>query len=193
MEVASPLTFGHVKAGSKRRLACSPLDTSATVDDYAMDDSASYGQSFKRRRCDNMEMSIAPQQAFAAANPFTPSGAKRQRSDDAQDATSRHLKSIIDRQSAEIRKIKCEKESVENAYKELSAISEKNQNENKVLKKVLVIKQERQDQFVAELENARRYKEQAEQLIAVLRQHIHAQQSHQNTGMGFNSGQPNVF
>jgi hypothetical protein len=74
MEVASPLAFGHVKAGSKRRLACSPLDTSATVDDYAMDDSASYGQSFKRRRCDNMEMSIAPQQSFAAANPFAPSG-----------------------------------------------------------------------------------------------------------------------
>jgi hypothetical protein len=120
-------------------------------------------------------------------------GTKRQRNDDAQDATSRHLKSIIERQTAEIQKFKCEKEIVENAYKELSATSEKAQNENKVLKKVLVIKQARQDQFVAELENARRYKEQADQLITALRQHIHAQQSQPNTGMGFNSGPPNIF
>jgi hypothetical protein len=73
MEVASPLTFGHVKAGSKRRFAtCSPLDTAiephAPVDDYAMDDSAAYGSSFKRRRCDNMEMShVAAQNSN---NPF---------------------------------------------------------------------------------------------------------------------------
>lgn len=64
MEVASPLTFGHVKAGSKRRFAtCSPLNTPAiepNVDDYAMDDSSAYGSSFKRRRCDNMEMSHVP-------------------------------------------------------------------------------------------------------------------------------------
>ena len=46
---------------------------------------------------------------------------------------------------------------------------------------------------MAELKNARRYKEQAEQLIAVLRQHIHAQQLRQNTGMGFNSIPPNIF
>ncbi len=63
MEVASPLPFGHVKAGSKRRFAtCSPLDApiEAHVDDYAMDESAAYGSSFKRRRCGDMEMSVAP-------------------------------------------------------------------------------------------------------------------------------------
>jgi len=75
MEVASPIIFGHVKAGAKRRLACSPLDTTANnMDDFAMDESASFGQSFKRRRCDNMEMSIAPQQAFPAFNQFNSSG-----------------------------------------------------------------------------------------------------------------------
>lgn len=79
-----------------------------------------------------------------------------------------------------------------NSYNALSSSNEKTVNENKVLKKVLAIKQERQNQFVSELEDARRYKEQAEQVIAVLRQHLHAQQS-QNVGMGFNSGGPHVF
>ena len=80
MEVASPLTFGHVKAGGKRRF---PLDTPAIgidahhVDDFAMDDSSAgaYGQSFKRRRCDNnMEMNYAgpviASNPFASASPF---------------------------------------------------------------------------------------------------------------------------
>lgn len=122
-------------------------------------------------------------------------GNKRQRHhEEAQDATHKHLRTMIDRQNAEIRKLRNEKETIENSYKELSTASEKTQNENKVLKKVLAIKQERQEQFVSELENARRYKEQAEQLIAVLRQHLHAQQSHGNTGVGFhNGGPPNVY
>ena len=50
MEVASPLTFGHVPAGSKRRYACSPI-----MDDTqdAMDESAGFGHSYKRRRMNN--------------------------------------------------------------------------------------------------------------------------------------------
>lgn len=208
MEVASPLTFGHVKAGSKRRFAtCSPLDTAiephAPVDDYAMDDSAAYGSSFKRRRCDNMEMShVAAQNSN---NPFgstqlsipqvqTPFGNKRQRSDDSPDDGKRQLLTIIDRQNTEIRKLKSEKSSIESSYQELSATNDKHQKENTALKKVLAIKQERQDHFVVELDNARRYKEQAEQLIAVLKHHLHAQQSHgNNAGLGFNNGGPHVF
>ncbi len=58
MEVASPLTFGHVKAGSKRRFACSPLDAPAAMDTTsAMDDSSAFhAQNFKRRRCGDTEM-----------------------------------------------------------------------------------------------------------------------------------------
>lgn len=134
----------------------------------------------------------SPQQLHAGPASI---GNKRQRHhEEAQDATHKHLRTMIDRQNAEIRKLRNEKETIENSYKELSTASEKTQNENKVLKKVLAIKQERQEQFVSELENARRYKEQAEQLIAVLRQHLHAQQSHGHTGVGFhNGGPPNVY
>lgn len=120
---------------------------------------------------------------------------KRQRNDEAQDSNGKYLKSIIDRQSTEIEKLKEEKQALENSCHELSANHDKIQNENKVLKKVLAIKQERQDQFVAELENARRYKEQAEHLIAVLRQHLQTQQSYDNNYKGYADGgpPPNVF
>jgi hypothetical protein len=56
MEVASPLSFGHVQTGSKRRFVCSPiLDAtmgveSSTVDDFNMDDGSSFGHALKKRR-----------------------------------------------------------------------------------------------------------------------------------------------
>lgn len=56
MEVASPLTFGHVQAGTKRRFACSPiLDASmgvesSAVDDYTMEETSNYGHATKKRR-----------------------------------------------------------------------------------------------------------------------------------------------
>lgn len=121
-------------------------------------------------------------------------GNKRQRHEEAQDTTHKHLRNIIDRQNTEIQKLRSEKLNIENSYKELSASTDKNQKENTALKKVLAIKQVRQEQFVSELEHARRYKEQAEQLIAALRQHLHAQQSHGNTReVGFNNGGPHVY
>jgi len=127
-------------------------------------------------------------------------GNKRSRQDESQgaetqiQAATRHLQSIIATQGNEIQKLKSEKESLQGSYQQLSASHEKSQNENKVLKKVLAIKQERQDQFVSELEDARRYKEQADQLIAVLRQHLAAQQQSGGHGMGYNmGGPPNVF
>mmetsp|Transcript_11247 Transcript_11247/g.21038 ORF Transcript_11247/g.21038 Transcript_11247/m.21038 type:complete len:208 (+) Transcript_11247:156-779(+) len=207
MEVASPLTFAHVKAGSKRRFACSPLDSpavvgiEANVDDYAMDDCTDFGHSFKKRRCDDVDIncnSPSPPQPFGSSHSFNSSFSvanKRYRNDEPQDLNGKYLKSIIDSQSAEIVKLKEEKQALENSCKELSASHDKIINENKVLKKVLSIKQERQDQFVAELENARHYKEQAEHLIAVLRQHLQTQQSHDNNFMGYTDGgpPPNVF
>lgn len=209
MEVASPLTFGHVKTGTKRRFA-TRLDAAidANVDDYAMDDSNAYGQSFKKRRCGNHEMAMNHLVASDHTNPFGSTslsippqvhtvpamGNKRQRKEEVQDATHINLRTIIDRQSIEIHNLKSEKQKIENSYKDLSVSHDKNQKENTALKKVLAIKQQRQEHFVKELENAGRYKEQAEQLIAVLRQHLHAQQSHGNSsGMGFNNGGPHVY
>lgn len=70
MEVASPIPF-NVTAGAKRRLACSPLDTPGldAHDNYGMDDSG-FGQTFKRRRCDDMEMIQSNQQPLAFNNTF---------------------------------------------------------------------------------------------------------------------------
>ncbi len=56
MEVASPLSFGHVQTGTKRRFVCSPiLDAtmgveSSTIDDFNMDDGNSFGHALKKRR-----------------------------------------------------------------------------------------------------------------------------------------------
>jgi hypothetical protein len=94
----------------------------------------------------------------------------------------------------EFQKLKSEKESVVHAYTELSATHEKVQNENKVLKKVVAIKQERQDQYIAELDNLKRHKEYSDNLITAMRNHIQNQQLHSNSGLGFNSGgPPNVY
>jgi len=219
MEVASPLTFGHVKAGSKRRFACSPLDAPAAMDTTsAMDDSSAFhAQNFKRRRCGDTEMGnhnnnggFAPF-GTASTSPFaspfgqsqalsisTSIGNKRQRQAEspAERNTSQttHLQGIIAKQLAEVQKLKTEKEEIHTSYQELSASHEKSQNENKLLKKVLAIKQERQDQFVSQLEDAHRYKEQSEQVIAMLRQHLHnqAQQSH-GPSNGFTGGPSNVY
>ena len=121
-------------------------------------------------------------------------GTKRQRNDETQDTTARRLQHTIDRQTVEFQKLKSEKESVVHAYKELSATHEKVQNENKVLKKVVAIKQERQDQYIAELDNLKRHKEYSDNLITAMRNHIQNQQLHSNSGMGFNSGgPPNVY
>lgn len=125
-------------------------------------------------------------------------GNKRQRQ--AETPAERHtsqttqLQGIITKQLAEVQKLKAEKEEIQTSYQELSASHEKSQNENKLLKKVLAIKQERQDQFVSQLEDAHRYKEQAEQVIAMLRQHLH-NQAHQSHGPsnGFTGGPPNVY
>lgn len=162
----------------------------------------------------NHTMSIASHSQFGVAPFGSPSGHqqshshhstsignKRSRQEEPQvesqtlAAATKHLQSIIAAQGNEILTLKSEKESLQASYQELSASHEKSQNENKVLKKVLAIKQERQDQFVSELEDARRYKEQADQLIAVLRQHLAAQQHTQGSSMGYNNmgGPPNVF
>jgi hypothetical protein len=78
MEVASPLSFGHVQAGSKRRFACS-IDASMGVetgaDDHQMDDNnMPYGHALKKRRfagsneCFDMNDNPAPSPNFALSS-----------------------------------------------------------------------------------------------------------------------------
>lgn len=47
------------------------MDSTATIDDhdFQMDDSAAYGQNFKRRRCDNDDMGMGQ---MISTNPFIP-------------------------------------------------------------------------------------------------------------------------
>ncbi len=80
MEVASPLTFGHVpvpvQAGKKRRFDCSPLldATMATetnaVDDFTMEECNNFGHAMKKRRRFSNECHDTNQYtSFAAMTP----------------------------------------------------------------------------------------------------------------------------
>jgi hypothetical protein len=101
---------------------------------------------------------------------------------------------MVEKQNEENARLRSEKESMEQSYHELSLAHEKVANENKVLKKVLSIKQERQDHFFAELDELRRYKEHSEHALTVLRQHLSSQQmSGMNDLGGFNTGPPDVY
>jgi hypothetical protein len=77
MEVASPLPFGHVQAGSKRRFACSPLHDASmgvesnTVGDYTMDDCNPYGHALKKRRRFGANEGFEMNQSTATSSPFT--------------------------------------------------------------------------------------------------------------------------
>mmetsp|Transcript_4510 Transcript_4510/g.6618 ORF Transcript_4510/g.6618 Transcript_4510/m.6618 type:complete len:223 (-) Transcript_4510:131-799(-) len=222
MEVASPLTFTHVQAGSKRRFACSPiLDTAVGVesntDDYAMDDCNHYGHK-KRRRfgpSDGFEtnQSTTPSTINTFATPQTGTShallGKRQRNDDyPQDVTSTStsssaifLQRVIEKQNAEIQNLRQEKVSMESTIRNMTENQEKMQHENKILKKAVTVQQQRQTHALTELEAARQYKEQAEnkmrmleQVINSLKYHLQAQQPHVgNDFIGLNPRPPDVF
>jgi len=208
MEVASPLTFGHVQVGSKRRFACSPIldtqmgvDNNNNVDDFAMDDCNAFSHTFKRRRCgspDNLETvhsSAGPSSFKNFSSPQTGiSGMKRSRHDEfVQDAAStssssthaKVLQKIIDKQSTEIQALRDEKSSMEHKINELTSTQEKTLHENRILKKAVTLQQQRQNHASVELEASRAYKDQAEdkmrkleQLINTLKYHLQAQQPH---------------
>jgi len=191
MEVASPLPFGHnVQAGSKRRFACSPI-----VDDTqeAMDESAGYGNPFKRRRCNNNDSDhnaiVAANNGFSSSTVSTTSpfsrpaiSLKRQRCDQGQQPEStpgptRALQKVIEKQTTEIHRLN-------QINTELSASHDKTLNENKILKRAVTIQQERQNAAVQELNAAKLYRDGAEekmhkleQLIASLRYALHQSQT----------------
>jgi hypothetical protein len=207
MEVASPLTFGRVEAGSKRRFACSPIiDATMTVesgagDDHIMDET--YGHVVKRRRrhgspefLNTNVMTASPFTAFPSPQVEIVHAAtlgKRQRDNEhpqeggntPSESNTSLLHKIIDKQNTEIQHLRNEKVSIESAMKSLNDSNEKVQHENKILKKAVALQQQRQNQALHELESARQYKEQAEdkikmleQVITSLRYHLQAQQPH---------------
>lgn len=203
MEVASPLTFGHVQAGAKRRFACSPiLDTamgveSSAVDDYTMDDRNPFGHSVKkRRRCGpnegfemNQSASASPFSSFSSPQTGGSHGlGKRQRNDECSHETASittsananaiFLQRVIEKQNVEIQNLRAEKSSMESTINNFTQAQEKTLHENKILKKAVTVQQHRQNQALNELASARQYKEQAEDKMKIQEQVINALKYH---------------
>lgn len=202
MEVASPLTFGHVQAGAKRRFACSPiLDAamgveSSAIDDYTVDERNNYGHTLKkRRRCgpnDGLEMNhsttTSPFNSFSPQTGGNHGLGKRQRnmeSDDfSEDVTNNTttntilLQQVIEKQNIEIQSLRGEKASLESTINSLTESQEKALHENRILKKAVTFQQQRQNHNANELEAARQYKEQAESKMKMLEQVINSLRYH---------------
>jgi len=80
------------------------------------------------------------------------------------------LQQMVDRQGAEIQRLKSEKDSIQASATQLSTQHAKVEHENKILKRAVTIQQERGNQMNSELENARQYKIDAEERIRRLEQ-----------------------
>lgn len=162
-----------------------------------MDDSScSYGfQSTKRRKrfpnegaaggaensfsfqCKENNWSMSP---FVQASTRSPHGAglpsvKRNRTSSQHDDGASHqklqeLQQMVEQQSAEINRLKSEKDTAEASVSQLSAQHVKVEAENKILKRAVTIQQERGNQMNAELEGARQFKVQADDRIRRLEQ-----------------------
>jgi len=198
MEVASPLQFNHVQAGSKRAFSCSTIVEAAgngmmdaTSEDYSMDVSSSYVHSFKRRRFgsgDIMETSHKSNETFngfASPQPSTlvdtlsPTRSasaiwKRRRTEEISQGTSQqqHLQRTIERQAADIESLKKEKSAVETSFTTLKSDHEKHQHENRILKRAITIQQERQNQAGREIDAARQHNEKTDEHVKRLEQVI---------------------
>ena len=100
----------------------------------------------------------------------------------------------------EVNSLKSEKNGLESSLATLRTEHEKVVNENKTLKRAVIIQQERQNQAVSEINAGRQYKAEAEekikkleQLVLSLRYHLQAQQHNPpaNDWMGFRP--PDVY
>lgn len=92
------------------------------------------------------------------------------------------LQNLAKNQQEEIAKLKSEKTQTETSYEGLKSEHAKVLNENKTLKRAVLIQQERQTQASTELSAAHRYKEEAddkirklEQLVLSLRYHLQSE------------------
>mmetsp|Transcript_1321 Transcript_1321/g.3368 ORF Transcript_1321/g.3368 Transcript_1321/m.3368 type:complete len:225 (-) Transcript_1321:246-920(-) len=220
MEVASPppVPFGHGSA--KRNYPGSPgFVDSTNRNPFATipgDSSDEYMQqrSFKRRRFpstdelmggdseNNQNHSFLPfqQQNVAKGNSvsFSSHGfsSKRSRMEHQSTLQINELQNVVNSQGAEIEGLKSEKAGLEDSFNRLKTEHDKVVNENKTLKRAVVIQQERQNQALSEINAGRQFKAQAEdrikkleQLVLSLRYHLQAQQ-HNTPGNDFMGYRP---
>ena len=103
-------------------------------------------------------------------------------------------------QGAEIESLKSEKDGLQNSIATLRTEHDKVLNENKTLKRAVIIQQERHNQALSEINAGRQFKAEAEdrikkleQLVLSLRYHLQAQQHNTpgNDFMGFRP--PDVY
>jgi len=125
---------------------------------------------------------------FSVSGPF-----KRCRTESQATQQQLHLQN-------EIESLKSEKAGLENSLTTLRTEHDKVLNENKTLKRAVIIQQERQNQALSEINAGRQYKAEAEerikkleQLVLSLRYHLQAQQHNTpgNDFMGFRP--PDVY
>jgi len=229
MEVASPppLPFGHGSAGTKRHYPGSPAgfvdhNSSTNRSPFAMipgDSSDEYMQqrSFKRRRFTTADESMGADTENTQNHSFLQfqsstvgktcsspasfahgSSSKRSRTESMN--TQIDLQNVVNSQGAEIESLKSDKAAIENSHNTLRTEHDKVVNENRTLKRAVLIQQERQNQAISEITAARQYKVEAddkikklEQIVLSLRYHLQAQQNNTpgNDFMGFTP--PNVY
>lgn len=216
MEVASPppVPFGHGSNRAKRHFSGSPgFVDSTNRNPFIADSSDEYMQhrSFKRRRFTSSDESMGAdtennqnhsfmqfqQQPIVAKGHSislsTQGPSKRCRTESQATQQQLHLQN-------EIESLKSEKTGLENSLTTLRTEHEKVLNENKTLKRAVIIQQERQNQALSEINAGRQYKAEAEerikkleQLVLSLRYHLQAQQHNApgNDFMGFRP--PDVY
>jgi len=244
MEVASPLSFPHGQAGTKRPYAFAPTAAEEAMDHEVHDSSTdAFGhQSKRRRREERIEPSstassstsafpafatspslgsfATPSKAAAAAaasSSHAGSSLKRGRADvlqetvgsvgsswnqqQAQQKVVDDLRRLVDHQSSEIDRLTSEKEQVINQRSAIQSEHDRVASENKILKRAVAIQQERQNHAAAEIDAARRYKDEAderirrlEQMNLALQYRLQAQEPCAgNDFMGFSPRPPDVF
>ena len=103
-------------------------------------------------------------------------------------------------QGAEIESLKSDKVGLENSLNTLKTEQDRVVNENRTLKRAVIIQQERQNQALSEINAGRQFKAEAEdrikkleQIVLSLRYHLQAQQNNTpgNDFMGFRP--PDVY
>jgi len=224
MEVVSPppVPFGHGTNRSKRHFPGSPgFVDSTNRNPFAMipgDSSDDYMQqrSFKRRRFTLTDESMGAdtennqnhafvqfqQQPIVAkgnSNSLSAYGPSSKRCRTESQVTQQiDLQNVVNSQGAEIGSLKSEKVGLENSLTALRTEHHKVLNENKTLKRAVIIQQERQNQALSEINAGRQFKAEAEdrikkleQIVLSLRYHLQAQQHPGNDFMGFRP--PDVY
>ena len=119
----------------------------------------------------------------------------------AQQKVVDELRRLVDHQSAEIDRLTSEKDEAVSQRDALRTDHGRIEAENKILKRAVTIQQERQNGAAAELEAARRYKEEAderirrlEQMNLALQYRLQAQEPcNGNDFMGFSPRPPDVY